>query len=1629
MADPQTDYDALTAALEAQKANLTATGQFGQQEQQQYLDYTNQLLAAKFQRDRAKAAQRAAAQGGPTLFDPNSPQFTDQNFGTKSGSGVTVQSPGIDPTTSGWVSPLTSLAQLPSAALSAGKAALVSIPNMAANINSSPWGRLAAAQASGGISELPELMSPGLHQRQSDFMRQQAARLPQPSPQYPIANAIGSMLPAVAATAFGGEEATVPAAIGFGLEGSGQAYYDARKAGQSPFAAAAASILPGAANAAMGLVGAKVPGGPIASTFLQGAKAAGLGVGAQAVSDEQAGLTYDPSRKIPFGDLGAMTERFLPTAVAGFGGGAIGHALSTSGPPKEGSVRQAAVDAAAAKEVEALKQQQPPASQPSPEAPVQPPEPPQEPAPSGLSTPAPEAPAAPVDKDALLKEKVSGLLSQANTPEEVDAAVESLPKSVQNHAAVKPLVEARKAEISQAEIDDFLGIQKPPAAPPQSDSASSSTPPEPTAPEAAPPEPPQEATTTEAPAAPAGVENASTIRSNTRQLGEEGDAAQGREVPRGQDLQFEPEIGRGPGDGTGAGGEGAPVEEAQPVRQEGPARPRGSLGAVGQPEGGSGGVPAEGPQLDAASGQAQGQAQAGGLEEGVGQSGSQFDLNLPAGIDRNTLERELLDAHDDLTNARDAGKSKPHVDALRAEVRMAQRRLDAFDKSKAGSERHVDAPEPPQKTIFGDAANEARARLAAKAGKRGKESGVGNVYGDIADWAIIGASHIENGIRDFEAFSKKMLDEFGERIRPHLKAVFKASREAYAKKIREAVIPEARTPPPLEESTANVNRMADNIKKVFAPASRGAGAADMAGNVRAHVGEMKLVGAREQASVKNLRESFEPVPAGKRLMFIDGMEAGREQPTTRDTQAAGVLRYILDAKAEAVRALGTGKLENLIKDYMPHIWRDPAKAQNWLGQVLGRKPLEGPKSFLKKRTIPTTLEGMFPEGPPADLENMDHQQVEAEVKRQGGLMPVTTNPVELALLKNHEMDRYIMGQKIVQEAKAKGQLQFFRNGEDKPDGYSLINDRVSKVFAPPMEGGAGPQLVGHYYAPDEVATVLNNYISPGLSSTPLGFMYDGWKWAGNNLNMASLAISAYHATGTAINAALSQAAMAGRHLAAGEPIEAGKALVKAPLAPLLHAMAGAKVRAEYETAGMVPEMADVVRNIVRGNAATTVDPFYQNNEVSKFWQALQEGKKGQAAARSVPALMEYSSRWLMKHYVPMVKLGAFADMARFAEEHLPADATEEMRRDAAMKASDSVDNRFGQIVYGNVFWHKYLKDTASVFMRSPGWNLGTVREVGGGAVDLMKMPLASIKAGKVVLTDRGAYTLSLLAGSALLGGMTTYLMTGEPPKELKDWYYPRTGRKNPDGSDERIQFPTYMKDVINYGRHPLKTVAGKEHPLIGSIVDMLQNKDFFGDEIRNPEDPVATQLKQELEYIGKQFEPISIKNMQQQSRSGQSAATIAAGAAGIAPAPRWVVRSAAQNKMQELLSRGETGKTPEQQAQISMEMDLLRGVHADASAGGRALREAEQQGKISKKQAWEILRKAHENPLESKFKQLQALDALKVYKLGTDEEKKLWRPTLNGKFGRWLADGVRDPKQVQEFRDALGIKQKAMAAP
>jgi hypothetical protein len=236
--------------------------------------------------------------------------------------------------------------------------------------------------------------------------------------------------------------------------------------------------------------------------------------------------------------------------------------------------------------------------------------------------------------------------------------------------------------------------------------------------------------------------------------------------------------------------------------------------------------------------------------------------------------------------------------------------------------------------------------------------------------------------------------------------------------------------PALRGAAVGVVRTADDILKVLAPTLRGGERVEQGKlTLRGRLGELARRSDQARFALRQAEHFFNRQAQADNYEFWDRIEAGKAQANPALDAIAGVLRKLLDGRREDVQALGTGKLRQWYENYMPRAWQDPKSAGQAIREFFAKRPFEGGKSFLKKRTYPTMAEG-----------------------RAAGLKPVTDNPVTMALFKIQEMDRYIAAHRTLNDWKAQKSAIFVdsRTGKD-PAGWRPIPDPIGTVYGPSVQ--------------------------------------------------------------------------------------------------------------------------------------------------------------------------------------------------------------------------------------------------------------------------------------------------------------------------------------------------------------------------------------------------------------------------------------------------------------------------------------------------------------------------------------------------------------------------------------------------
>ena len=712
-----------------------------------------------------------------------------------------------------------------------------------------------------------------------------------------------------------------------------------------------------------------------------------------------------------------------------------------------------------------------------------------------------------------------------------------------------------------------------------------------------------------------------------------------------------------------------------------------------------------------------------------------------------------------------------------------------------------------------------------------------------------------------------------------------------------------------------------------------------------------------------------------------------------------------DAMVEQVRQ--TGKEMGYLSNYLPHLYKDPKRAGEWLYNYMQGRPLRT-GGFTKQRF---------------------HETLEAA--RAAGLEPISENPVDLFLAHWSQMHKY------VEMAKFKDHLDSHGLLRDEPDNKYRMPPGWAKINDPLFQGKIAPELV---------AKDINNHLAEGL------YKFSGWRGfraAENLLLRTRLTASLYHAGMTTVDSVLShssigfQRALIGDYKGAAESMARAVGALPQAVADLAGKGAGSKLVEQF--LGLKPAdptTALIFDKLTRGGSRVFMEKTDTNDAITGFRRAMMQGKYTEAAARAFGAGVEGMTHHIAQKLVPAQKMIARValfklELDRYAAAHPELGAKmgdysgiiDKMNPDfidhLAAKVSDNVDDRLGQFAYDNLFMNRMVRDALAATVQSPGWNIGSGRLIFGGMKDVKQMfapdkvgiPLD--KAGKINdvtgprLTSRLAYLMTMNAGLMAFNGGMTYLLTGTPPTGKDFWYF-RTGAKNQDGSDERMNLPSYQRDVYGLLHQPLQMIQNKLHPALSMAFELWRNQDYFGNEIHNPEDHWPEQAKQYLQYFLKGVEPYALQNQQRNADAGGGAVRSALPFLGVTPAPASIARTKFQQAVVKARSEQEheTNRSPEQ-AQHGRDLsDAINKVRA----GDRSVLPT-----LSERDRQTVLKDAKTDINEYRFMGLPLQQQVNLFDEATPEEAKQYKllQHINQRMlsvrGQHELQGM-DPQDAQALR-------------
>lgn len=551
--------------------------------------------------------------------------------------------------------------------------------------------------------------------------------------------------------------------------------------------------------------------------------------------------------------------------------------------------------------------------------------------------------------------------------------------------------------------------------------------------------------------------------------------------------------------------------------------------------------------------------------------------------------------------------------------------------------------------------------------------------------------------------------------------------------------------------------------------------------------------------------------------------------------------------------------------------------------------------------------------------------------------------------------------------------------------------------------------------PEDAAKVVNRWLEPSLWSNPNwgGKAFRGAMAMKNIRTSIILGVNAFHGFNTSMSDVASRASLGLEQMSRGEIKNGLETMAKAPASPFISAYKGGdyikawnlmgegeEALAKLKAANVSDAAIEGVELLKRGGARVQfAEQFGPDSAMRMAFNDLKNDNYFQGSKKIVTTLTEALAKPILGWYVPRLKVNTYVDRARdFVASH--PNLSEKDIDIGLQNIWKSMDNRFGQMVYDNLFWKRAVRDLATGSMLSLGWNYGTWREFGGAVKDLAS---TAVKV-KPVTNDRILFAMTYPITVGITGGLMTYALTGQPPTKLLDYFYPRTGKKNAQGNDERLAIPSMMKEFFGSAeairkRGPVgiaEVASHKLSPDISTIMDVIKNENFYHEEIRTPGAPLMKQAEEILEHLYKSTYPISLQSQERNKDLG------ALPWLGFNTAPRYITATKSQMEISDLY---EKRFPPGQKSHLRAERDkdvrevrqlLEQGKDEEAADKFQSLKE---RGVVREK--WSEFRKRSGKPVDVyMFQRMNEEDQMNLFtKMPPEEKKKYFRylkKTLKG---------------------------------
>ena len=645
--------------------------------------------------------------------------------------------------------------------------------------------------------------------------------------------------------------------------------------------------------------------------------------------------------------------------------------------------------------------------------------------------------------------------------------------------------------------------------------------------------------------------------------------------------------------------------------------------------------------------------------------------------------------------------------------------------------------------------------------------------------------------------------------------------------------------------------------------------------------------------------------------FENYMEGRSTNPALRNAlppeiaETADKLRRLHEKEADKIKSVFKLYDTNIVADYMPHMYKQDAALEAYLG---GGRDLQGHEGaggkqgsgrLLKKRDLPTW-----------------------EDARAAGLTPLHDNPIDASLASYKMKSNYVAAHEIIQAVEDQGMLRY---SQHKPEGWTKIDGMFGERKQGPVTEGA--------YMPDEMARLYNRWVSKAWAPTgKVGNIADFVQETTNFAKSAKFGLSAHHAITTLTENAARSMGAAVEQLVSGRPVSAAKAVADSLGGSYARGRKGLAIYSG-KAGKFSPEDRALVDIITQANPALkghAQDFQYSKGEsfmqmarrgtVKKSWERWVDefkdaknkgwvpaaGKAASGAAHSFQKTMELTSKPIFEEIVPQIKMGnIMRDLSNWLSEN--PHANHEQTLAAARKIVDHADDVFGEMQRENLFMNAKVLQGADQILLSPTYFLGSMRLFGKGLSGIAaKYPLHLAHAMGVAkgieaksFSPKGpgyepamGYVAGLALSTAAISYVVQMAMTGKPPEDVRDLMAPSTGGtltvKDKNGRERKVgerlapfgnikEIPDIAKasGMLGGGPSLMEYFTPKLQPLLGAAYDLSKNADWRDKPIMGNLDAVGPigVAGQAAGHVADAVLPISISQLAQRETDPKNEGT------------------------------------------------------------------------------------------------------------------------------------------------------------